>query len=197
VLAAAVVLAAAAPASAAPELVKLGDFTDPVHVASPPNDPRVFVVERGGLVKIAGGGTFIDLTGPTNSGASERGLLSIAFPPDYATSGRFYVFLTSDPAGDVEVREYRRSAADPNVADPAPVRTLLDEPHSAGNHNGGQLQFGPDGALYASIGDNASAPTPRARARRSGRSIASTRSREPARCGHRACATRGGSRSTA
>ncbi len=154
-LAAALALVAAAPASAAPELVKLGDFTDPVHVASPPNDSRVFVVEQAGLVKIVGGGTFIDLTGPTNSGDLERGLLSIAFPPDYATSGLFYVFLTADPSGNVQVREYRRSAADPNVADPSPVRTLLDEPHNAGNHNGGQLQFGPDGALYASIGDNA------------------------------------------
>jgi Glucose / Sorbosone dehydrogenase len=118
------------------------------------------VVEQGGLVKIVGGGTFIDLTGPTNSGDLERGLLSIAFPPDYATSGLFYLFLTADDGpGDVEVREYRRSAADPNVADPAPVRTLLDEDHSAGNHNGGQLQFGPDGALYVGIGDNADQDT--------------------------------------
>ena len=155
-LGAALALIAAAPASAAPELVKLGDYAAPVHVASPPDDPRVFVVEQGGLVKIVGGGTFIDLTGPTNNGAEERGLLSIAFPPDYATSGLFYVFMTAEPAGDIEVREYRRSAVDPNVADPTPLRTLLDEPHNAGNHNGGQLQFGPDGALYVSIGDNAS-----------------------------------------
>jgi hypothetical protein len=153
-LATALVLFAAAPASAAPELVKVGDFTAPVHVASPPQDPRVFVVEQTGTVKIAGGGTFLDLTAETLNG-SERGLLSIAFAPDYATSGRFYVFLTSRPNGDVEVREYRRSAADPNVADPTPLRTLLDEVHSASNHNGGQLQFGPDGGLFVSIGDNA------------------------------------------
>lgn len=155
-LAAAVLLLFAAPASAAPELVKLGDFSNPVHVASPPNDSRVFVVEQDGLVKIVGGGTFIDLTAPTESDGYEQGLLSIAFRPDYATSGLFYVFLTAED-GDVEVREYRRSAADPNVADPTLVRTLLDEPHSASNHNGGQLQFGPDGALYVSIGDNADA----------------------------------------
>jgi Glucose / Sorbosone dehydrogenase len=155
-LAVTLVLLAAAPASAAPELVKIGDFTAPVHVASPPQDTRVFVVEQTGTIKIAGGGTFLDLTGPTTNGG-ERGLLSMAFAPDYATSGRFYVFLTSEPNGDVEVREYQRSAADPNVADPTLLRTLLDEPHSATNHNGGQLQFGPDGALYVSIGDNANA----------------------------------------
>jgi hypothetical protein len=143
------VLVCAAPASAAPELVKIGDFTAPVHVASPPNDPRVFVVEQGGVIKSVGGGTFLDISGETLSGG-ERGLLSMAFAPDYATSGLFYVFLTSRPSGDVEVREYRGSML---------VRTLLDEQHSASNHNGGQLQFGADGALYASIGDNADSGT--------------------------------------
>jgi Glucose / Sorbosone dehydrogenase len=155
-------LLAAAPASAAPQLVEIGRFNAPVHVASPPNDPRVFVVEQPGTIKIVGGGTFLDLTGETLDGG-ERGLLSVAFARDYATSGLFYVFLTSQPGGDVEVREYRRSAADPNAANPTPVRTLLDHAHSASNHNGGQLQFGPDGALYVSIGDNANsanAPNP-------------------------------------
>jgi Glucose / Sorbosone dehydrogenase len=144
-LAVAFLLLAAAPASAAPELVKLGDFTDPVHVTSPPNDPRVFVVEQAGRIGIAGGGTFLDLTNETLNGG-ERGLLSMAFAPDYASSGLLYVFLTSRPNGDIEIREYRGGTL---------LRTLLDEPHSASNHNGGQLQFGPDGALYASIGDNA------------------------------------------
>jgi hypothetical protein len=144
-LAVAFLLSAAASASAAPRLVEIGRFDSPVHVASPPNDSRVFVVEQGGRIRIAGGGTFLDLTADTLDGG-ERGLLSMAFAPDYATSGRYFVFLTSQPAGDVEVREYRGGTL---------VRTLLDEPHSAPNHNGGQLQIGPDGALYASIGDNA------------------------------------------
>ena len=144
-LATAVLLLVAAPAAAAPELVELGRFSSPVHVASPPNDPRVFVVEEAGTIRIVGGGTFLDVTADALSGG-ERGLLSMAFAPDYATSGRFYVFLTSRPDGDVEVREYQGTTL---------VRTLLDERHSASNHNGGQLQFGPDGALYASIGDNA------------------------------------------
>jgi hypothetical protein len=148
-LAVTLALAGAAPAAAAPELVKIGDFTAPVHVASPPNDPRVFVVEQGGRIKIAGGGTFLDLSGETLNGG-ERGLLSMAFAPDYATSGLYYVFMTSQPLGDVEVREYRGSTL---------LRRLIDVQHSATNHNGGQLQFGPDGALYASIGDNADSGT--------------------------------------
>jgi hypothetical protein len=157
-LAVAFVLLAAAPATAAPELVEIGRFSTPVHVASPPNDPRVFVVELDGLVKIVGGGTFLDVTGSTNAN-SEQGLLSIAFAPDYATSGRFYVFLTSSADGSLNVIEFRRSATDPNVADPATARTILTIPHaSADNHNGGQLQFGPDGYLYVSTGDGGNTP---------------------------------------
>jgi Glucose / Sorbosone dehydrogenase len=149
--AAALALVCAAPAEAAPTLVKIGEFSAPVHVASPPQDGRVFVVEQNGLVKIAGGGTFLDLTGLTDGGG-ERGLLSIAFPPDYGATGLFYVFLTAQDDGRLRVLEYRRSA-DPNVADPASGREILSIPHPAGNHNGGQLQFGPDGMLYVSTGD--------------------------------------------
>jgi glucose/sorbosone dehydrogenase len=154
---AALALVCAAPATAAPALVPVGDFSSPVHVASPPDDPRVFVVERGGLVKIVGGGTFVDLTGLT-AGGGERGLLSIAFAPDYQTSGRFFVFSTANTDGTLVVREYRRSAGDPNVADPASGRPILQIPHPAGNHNGGQLQFGPDGMLYVSTGDGGNTP---------------------------------------
>ncbi len=155
-LAIGLLLTAAAPAAAAPALVKIGDFSAPVHVASPPNDPRVFVVERRGVVKIVGVGTFLDVTARTESAYEERGLLSIAFPPDYATSGRFYVFLTAkSPLGELQVLEFQRSA-DPNRADPATARPVLTIPHgSAVNHNGGQLHFGPDGYLWVSTGDGA------------------------------------------
>ena len=150
-------LLAAAPASAAPQLVEIGRFNAPVHVASPPNDPRVFVVEQGGLVKIAGGGIFLDATNRT-SGGGEQGLLSIAFPPDYAAGGRFYVFLTTTDGNALQVLEFQRSA-DPNVADPATARLVLSVPHTtASNHNGGQLQFGPDGFLYVSTGDGGNSP---------------------------------------
>ena len=157
-LAAVVLLVAARPAAAAaPELVRIGDFTQPVHVASPPNDARVFVVEQDGLVRIAGGGVFLDVTGRTDAGG-ERGLLSIAFSPDYATSGRVYAYLTTTGTPyEMQVLEFRRSATDASRADPASVRTVwrLAHPLSTSNHNGGQLQFGPDGNLYVSVGDGA------------------------------------------
>lgn len=157
-LAVALLLLAATPASAAPQLVEIGRFAAPVHVASPPNDPRVFVVEQGGTVEIVGGSTFLDVTGRTNGGG-EQGLLSIAFPPDYATSGRFYVFLTTTDGSALQVIEFQRSPADPNVADPATARVVLSIPHTtASNHNGGQLQFGPDGFLYVSTGDGGNTP---------------------------------------
>jgi hypothetical protein len=160
-------LALAAPASAAPTLAKLGDFKQPTYVTSPPGDPsHVFVTERAGVVRLVidgnpAPGPFLDLSASTQSGYAEQGLLSIAFPPDYATSGRFYVYLTvtgaasvSGSDGELQVREYHRSAADPNVADPAGFRVLMAVPHAeAQNHDGGQLQFGPDGLLYAGTGD--------------------------------------------
>ena len=150
-------LVATAPAAAAPALVEVGRFASPVHVASPPNDPRLFVVEKAGLVRIAGGGTFLDVSALTES-IGERGLLSIAFAPDYDASGRFYVFLTDRATGALRVLEYRRSA-DPARADPATGRELLRIPHgAASNHNGGQLQFGRDGMLYVSTGDGGSTP---------------------------------------
>jgi glucose/arabinose dehydrogenase len=154
---AALFAAAAAPAAAAPALVEVGRFAAPVHAASPPDDPRLFVVEKAGLVRIAGGGTFLDVRALTEN-VGERGLLSIAFAPDYHASGRFSVFLTDRATGALRVLEYRRSA-DPGRADPASGRELLRIPHAdASNHNGGQLQFGRDGMLYVSTGDGGSTP---------------------------------------
>ena len=149
------------PAQAAPELVKAGDFTSPTYATAPAGDgSRVFVTERAGRVRIIRDGNvlarpFLDVTSSTESGYQERGLLSAAFAPDYATSGRFYLYLTAKaPLGEIQIWEYRRSAGDPDVADAGSGRLLLGIPHTdAENHNGGQLQFGPDGKLWLGTGD--------------------------------------------
>jgi glucose/arabinose dehydrogenase len=164
VLAIVLVAALAPPASAAPELVKLGDFDTPVHVAGPPGDAsRVFVVEQPGRIQLMVNGQgqatpFLDATADVLAGG-ERGLLSMAFSPDYQSSGRFWVYMTVKAAastngtvGQIQIREYRRADADHAV--PTPIRTLFTVDHNqADNHNGGQLQFGPDGMLWAGTGD--------------------------------------------
>jgi glucose/arabinose dehydrogenase len=143
-------------------LEEIGRFDQPVYVHQPPSgaDGQLFVVEQPGRVKVVrldGGGEspFLNIEGKVAAGG-ERGLLSIAFAPDYAESGRFYVFYTAQ-GGDLTVEEYRRSASDPLQADGSSGRTLLDIEHSRfPNHNGGQLQFGPDGFLYVGTGDGGS-----------------------------------------
>lgn len=96
------------------------------------------------------GAPFLDITSKVAC-CGERGLLSMAFEPDYITSGRFYVYYTRND-GDIVVERYQRSA-DPDVANTTGTVILRVEHSSASNHNGGQLQFGPDGYLYISIGD--------------------------------------------
>jgi len=151
-------LAAPATAQAAPALVPVGGGWDsPIHVAAPPRDPsRLFVVQREGLVRVLVDGTvqstpYADLTGQVGL-SGERGLLSIAFPPDYETSGLAYVYLTA-PDGELQIRELRRSAADPNRTD-GTQRIVWRQSHDqAANHNGGTIAFGPDGLLWAATGD--------------------------------------------
>jgi hypothetical protein len=151
----AIAIVMAAPAAAAPRLVSVGNFDRPMFVTSPPKDSRVFVVEKPGRIKIVGRGTFLDISSLVRSTEEERGLLSMAFSPNYASNGLFYVFYTANPNGDVRVVQYKRSA-NPDRADAASAHPIYTVAHSAGNHNGGQLQFGPDGMLYLTIGDNAS-----------------------------------------
>ena len=138
--------------------VPVGVFAMPVYVTSDPDDAnRLFVVEQGGKIQLVEGveppKTFLDLSTSVATGSTERGLLSVAFPEDYATSGLFYVYF-NDPTGDINIAEFKRSAANPDQADPASKRIVLTIPHREfANHNGGQLQFGPDGYLYAATGD--------------------------------------------
>ncbi len=140
-------------------LTRVGGFERPVLVTAPPGDTsRVFVVEQAGLVRIVKDGAtlprpFLDLRDKVKL-SSEPGFLSIAFAPDYATSGLFYAFYNSTAGnGDIHISEFRRHATDPDLADIYTERILLVIPKPWENHNGGMLQFGPDGYLYASIGD--------------------------------------------
>jgi glucose/arabinose dehydrogenase len=155
-------LAAAAGASAAVTLAEIGRFDQPVHVAAPAGDAsRVFVVQRGGKVAVVRDGvssTFLDITSRVRSTGGEQGLLSMAFAPDYATSGTFYVYYTAPPPGgaaggsDLMVSAFH--ATDPDHADPGSERVVLQIPHRRfDNHNGGQLQIGPDGMLWIGTGD--------------------------------------------
>jgi glucose/arabinose dehydrogenase len=95
------------------------------------------------------GTPFLDISGQVTSGG-EQGLLSMAFAPDYASSGRFYVYFT-DNGGDQRVVEYHRASAD--RADPGSARLVLEMADSESNHNGGLLLFGPGGHLYIGTGD--------------------------------------------
>ncbi|HUF89958.1 MAG TPA: PQQ-dependent sugar dehydrogenase [Gemmatimonadota bacterium] len=135
----------------------------PVWLVSPPGDPRLFVVEKGGRVVIVEDGMarpqpFLDLRGQVSTG-NEQGLLSLAFHPDYATNGRFFVDFT-DPAGDTRIVEYRVSTDDPERADPGSARLVLTIEQPFGNHNGGLILFGPDGMLWIGTGDGGSGGDP-------------------------------------
>jgi glucose/arabinose dehydrogenase len=147
-------------------LAKVGDFSTPVYVTAPLGDTaRVFVVEKGGTIQVLDGAarsTFLDITSKVQSAENERGLLSMAFAPDYLTSGLFYVYYTATtPRGQITIEEHRVDPANPDRADASYARTLVTIPHDQqANHNGGQLQFGPDGALYAGTGDGGSGGDP-------------------------------------
>jgi glucose/arabinose dehydrogenase len=159
-------LAPAAARAATVTLAKVGDFSSPVYVTAPPGDTtRVFVVQKGGTIAVVKDGaisTFADLTDRVLSTDNERGLLSMAFAPDYATSGLFYVYYTAkSPTGQLTIEEHRVDPANPDRADAGYARSLLTIPHNLqANHNGGQLQFGPDGQLYAGTGDGGSGGDP-------------------------------------
>jgi glucose/arabinose dehydrogenase len=129
----------------------------PVHVANAGDGSgRLFIVEQGGRVRILKGGAllaapFLDIS-PRVSCCGERGLLSLAFPPGFAASGRFYAYYT-DLAGNLQISRFSLTA-DPDVAAAGSEVKILNIPHPTyANHNGGQLAFGPDGYLYLGPGD--------------------------------------------
>jgi glucose/arabinose dehydrogenase len=124
----------------------IGSFDQPVAVAAPPGDPgRLFIVEKPGRVQLrtpAGTSQFLDIASLVQDGG-EQGLLALGVSPDYATTGRVFLFYT-DNGGDLQLDEYRGGVR-------THVLTIQHDQES--NHNGGQLLFGPDNALYLSTGD--------------------------------------------
>jgi glucose/arabinose dehydrogenase len=154
--------AAASPARAVAAkgvgLKRIASADTPVYAIGPPGDSsRLFVVEQAGRIRVIHNGhkigrPFLDIHGDVESGG-ERGLLSMAFAPDYRQSRRFFVYFT-DHTGDIRIQQFRRSKGNANVATGSSRRDVLRVDHRTyGNHNGGQLQTGPDGKLYAGFGD--------------------------------------------
>ena len=135
---------------------------------------RLFILEKPGRILIWSQVTgsllatpFLDITPLVDSAGNEQGLLGIAFHPDYASNGLFYVNYTRDPGPGLDrtvIRRYQVSAADPNVADPASGLTLLEIEQDFSNHNGGNVLFGDDGYLYIGMGDGGSGEDPNDRA---------------------------------
>ncbi|MFL5903646.1 MAG: PQQ-dependent sugar dehydrogenase [Solirubrobacteraceae bacterium] len=149
----------AQPAATGVRLRSIGRFSAPIYVAAAPDTHRLFVVQRGGSVVVLRdgrrSGTFLRVATTTDG---ERGLLSIAFAPDYAQSGLVYSYSTA-PNGDIRIDEFH-AAPDADRVDAGSRRLVLSIPHPESNHNGGQLQFGPDGLLYAGVGDGGSEGDP-------------------------------------
>jgi len=134
----------------------------PVYVTAPAADPRLFIVEQPGRIRIVENGKlldkpFLDIVSKVGSGG-ERGLLSVAFHPQYGTNGFLFVNYT-DKKGDTQIERYTVSV-DKSAADPRTAKLILaiDQPYS--NHNGGLNLFGPDGMLYIGMGDGGSQGDP-------------------------------------
>jgi len=130
-------------------------LSSPVYLTAPSGDARLFVVEQPGRIRIIQDGQlvsapFLDITSRVSSGG-ERGLLSVAFHPQYRTNGFFYVNFT-DLAGNTRIERFTVSS-NQNVANAASSKLILGVPQPAANHNGGLNLFGPDGMLYIGMGD--------------------------------------------
>ncbi|MGZ5332341.1 MAG: PQQ-dependent sugar dehydrogenase [Solirubrobacterales bacterium] len=151
-------------------LQKLGDFESPLYVTQPPGSEDLYVVERDGRVKIVRDGEtlgdpFIDISDKVSTDV-EQGLLSIAFAPDYESSGLLYAYYT-DKQGSQRIVELVRDPGDPDrVA--GGERLVLKMADYAPNHNGGLIVFGSDGHLYVGTGDGGGSGDPRRNAQNLG-----------------------------
>ncbi|MDZ4775970.1 MAG: PQQ-dependent sugar dehydrogenase [Alphaproteobacteria bacterium] len=143
-------------------------FSSSLFAASPPGDPdRLFIVEQAtGRIAILNltnnqvlPTAFLDIPNGELTASGEQGLLGLAFHPDYATNGRFYLNLINE-AGDTEIWELTRSAGNPDVANYDSRRVLMTIDRNSSNHNGGWIGFGPDGFLYIATGDSGGSGDP-------------------------------------
>ena len=150
--------------------VAVGGFDSPVDVTNAGDGSgRLFVVEQAGRIRIVKDGAlverpFIDITGRIASGG-ERGLLGLAFHPDYPTDPRFFVNYT-DRDGNTVISSFTVTTADPDVADPDSETLLMHIEQPFANHNGGAVAFGPDGMLYIATGDGGSGGDPQGNGQR-------------------------------
>jgi Glucose / Sorbosone dehydrogenase/RTX calcium-binding nonapeptide repeat (4 copies) len=159
---AATAVAAAWPAQAlaATSLSPIGTFDHPVYVTSLPDPDKLLVVEQEGRIELVKGGiatNFLDISAAVASGG-ERGLLSVAPAPNFGSSGHFYVYYTAAGSGDIQIDRYTASGDTASAATRTPVLRIAHSEFA--NHNGGQLQFGPDGYLYLATGDGGSGGDP-------------------------------------
>lgn len=156
----------------------LSGFNQSVDIANTgvATDTRLFIVEKAGVIRIIPdpeamspimlGTPFLDISSLVDNAGGEQGLLGLVFHPNYATNGRFFVNYIRDPGAGLDrtvVAEYQVSA-DPNVANPTSVQTIIEIEQDFANHNGGDLNFGPDGNLYIGMGDGGSGNDPNNRA---------------------------------
>jgi len=145
-------------------LVKDG-FTQPVFVTNA-GDSRLFVVQQNGLIQIIEPDnsvkTFLDISSLVLDDG-EEGMLGLAFHPNYASNGLFYVYYTPSAGGAEVLAEFKRSVGDPDAADPNSERIVLTLPDPYANHNGGWMAF-KGGYLYLSLGDGGSGGDPQNRA---------------------------------
>lgn len=137
-------------------------LTAPIYAIAPEGDSRLFVVEQSGTIRILADGEllpqpFLDVSDAISFGG-EQGLLGLAFHPDFAANGRFFVNYTNT-MGNTRVAGYTVSE-DPNVAEPSSATDLLRVAQPYGNHNGGWIDFGPDGLLYVGMGDGGAGGDP-------------------------------------
>ncbi len=138
-------------------------FTAPVEIVHA-NDSRMFVVQQNGIIRIvqpngtANAANFLNISSKIIYGG-ERGLLGLAFHPQYSTNGYFFVYY-NDTSGNITVARYTRSLSNPDIADASTEKIILNQPKPFDNHNGGSIHFAPDGYLWVVTGDGGSGGDP-------------------------------------